>query len=99
MLADPHRAHWSSEHTPNEKELQAIHEHFIAYRGRYEVDERAELVVHHLEMHVTPNYVGNVLVRRVTLDGNHLTLRPLEQELPAGMLEYTLRWIRAEPAI
>jgi len=98
MLADPGREQWSSEDEPTQKELQAIHDHFIAYCGRYEVNEQEGLVVHHLEMHVTPNYSGNVLVRRASLDGNCLVLRPLEKELPAGMLEYTLRWSRAEPA-
>ncbi|MGZ5034824.1 MAG: lipocalin-like domain-containing protein, partial [Usitatibacter sp.] len=77
---------------------RAIHAHFIAYCGRYEVYEQAGLVIHRLEMHVTPNFVGNVLVRRASLEGPRLTLRPLEEELPAGMLEYTLRWRRAERA-
>ena len=98
MLADPGREHWSSEDKPTERELQAIHDHFIAYCGRYEVHEQEGLVVHHLEMHVTPNYSGNVLVRRASLEGNYLTLRPQDKELPAGMLEYTLRWRRAERA-
>jgi Lipocalin-like domain len=98
MLADPRRRHWSSEDQPTESELQAIHDHFIAYCGRYEVDEQEGLVVHHLELHVTPNYSENVLTRRASLEGNYLVLRPLERELPPGILEYTLRWCRAERA-
>ena len=99
MLADPSRERWSLKNEPTEKNLQDIHAHFIAYCGRYEVNEQAGLVFHHLEMHVTPNFVGEVLVRRVSLEGNLLTLRPLEEELPAGMLEYTLRWSRVAPII
>ena len=96
MLADPSRERWSSEEEPTEKDLRAIHDHFIAYCGRYEVNEQAGLVTHFLEMHVTPNFVGDVLVRRASLDGTQLTLRPLEEELPAGMLDYMLKWRRAE---
>jgi Lipocalin-like domain len=98
MLADPGRERWSSEDEPTERDLRAIHDHFIAYCGRCEVNEQSGLVTHFLEMHVTPNFVGNVLVRRASLEGTQLTLRPLEEELPAGMLEYTLKWRRAEPA-
>jgi hypothetical protein len=98
MLADPARQRWSSEDKPTDRDLQAIHDHFVAYCGRYEVDEREGLLIHRLEMHVTPNYAGNVLVRRASLEGNYLTLRPLEKELPEGMLEYTLKWSRAEYA-
>jgi hypothetical protein len=97
LLADPNREHWASDDEPTVGELRAIHDHFIAYCGRYEVDEQAELITHVLEMHITPNLVGNVLVRRASLEGTHLTLRPLETELPAGMLEYTLNWRRAQP--
>lgn len=95
MLADPSRERWSSDDEPTDKDLRAIHDHFIAYSGRYEVNEQAGLVTHFLEMHVTPNFVGDVLVRRASLKGTQLTLRPLEAELPAGMLEYTLTWRRA----
>ena len=96
LLADPSRERWSSEDEPTEMELRGIHDHFIAYCGRYEVNEQAGLVTHFLEMHVTPNFVGDILVRRASLRGTRLTLRPLEEELPAGMLEYTLKWQRAK---
>jgi hypothetical protein len=98
MLSDPGRERWSSEDEPTERDLRAIHDHFIAYCGRYEVNEQSGLVTHFLEMHVTPNFVGNVLVRRASLEGTQLMLRPLEEELPAGILEYTLKWRRAERA-
>ena len=95
MLADPGRERWSLEDEPSEADLRAIHNHFIAYCGRFEVNEQAGLVTHFLEMHVTPNFIGNKLVRQASLDANQLTLRPLEKELPSGMLEYTLKWRRA----
>lgn len=99
ILAHPGRERWASKDEPAQKDLLAIHDHFIAYCGRYEVNETAGLVTHFLEMHVTPNHIGDALVRRASLDGNQLTLRPLEEELPSGMLEYTLKWRRTEGSI
>ena len=98
MLADPSREPWSSADEPTEKDLQAIHAHFIAYCGRYEVNEPEGVVLHHIELHVTPNYIGTVFARLASLEGSRLTLRPLKEELPAGMLEYTLTWSRVETA-
>jgi hypothetical protein len=97
MLADPSREVWSSDE-PTEKDLQALYAHFIAYCGRYDVNEPEGVVLHHIELHVTPSYIGTVFARRVSLDGSRLTLRPLDEELPAGMLEYTLTWSRVESA-
>jgi hypothetical protein len=98
MLADPSRAPWRSQDEPTEKELRADHEHFIAYCGRYEVNEAEGVVLHHIELHVTPNYIGTVVARRALVEGSRLTLRPLKEELPPGMLEYMLTWSRAETA-
>jgi hypothetical protein len=96
MLADPSRESWASTDEPTVKELQAIHDHFVAYCGRYEVNEEAAVVVHHIEMHVTPNYIGDIAPRRVSLEGSRLTLSLLPEELPAGTLEYAFTWSRVE---
>ena len=98
MLANPSRERWSSEDEPTEKELQAIHASFIAYSGRYEVNEAEGVVLHHIEMHVTPNYVGTVVTRRVSLEGSRLQLRAPKEELSPDMLEYALTWSRVETA-
>jgi hypothetical protein len=93
-LADPRRERWVDEDEPTEEDLRELHAHFIAYCGRYEVDEGAGLVRHRLELHVTPNLIGSVLVRRAKVEGSRLVLRPIQEELPKGMLEYTLTWRR-----
>ena len=98
MLADPSRESWTSADEPTEKDLQAIHDHFVAYSGRYEVNEAERVVVHHIEMHVTPNYIGDIAERRVSLEGSLLTLHLLPEELPVGTLEYAFTWRRAETA-
>jgi hypothetical protein len=96
ILADPNRESWVSTDEPTEKDLRAIHDHFVAYSGRYEVNEAEQVVVHHIEMHVTPNYIGDAVKRRVSLDGPLLTLHVLPEELPVGTLEYVFRWRRVE---
>ncbi|HTP07786.1 MAG TPA: lipocalin-like domain-containing protein [Anaerolineae bacterium] len=94
ILADPHRELWASPDEPSQDELQSIHDHFIAYCGSYEVQEQAGIVLHHIELHITPNNNGAIAARRVSVNGSRLTLMPLDDELPTGMLEYTLTWVR-----
>jgi len=98
MLANPTRKRWLSEDEPTEKDLRALHDSFVAYCGRYEVDEVQGIVTHHIELHVTPNYSGTLAVRHVSVEGSRLTLRPLKEELSPNMLEYTLTWRRIEEA-
>jgi hypothetical protein len=94
ILADPRRELWASPDEPTQDELQSIHAHFIAYCGNYEVQEQEGVVLHHIELHITPNNNGTVAARRMSVKGSRLTLQPLDDELPTGMLEYTLTWVR-----
>ena len=96
MLANPGRERWLSEDEPTERDLRAIHESFIAYCGRYEVDEAQGIVTHHIQLHVTPNHAGTLAVRHVSVAGSLLTLRPLKAELAPNVIEYTLTWRRCE---
>jgi len=95
VLTDPNRKSWASTDEPTPDDLQAIRDHFVAYAGRYEVNEAEGLVIHYIEMHVTPNYAGDVAARRASLDGSRLTLSVLPDELPAGTVEYLFKWSRA----
>jgi lipocalin-like protein len=95
VLSDPNRKPWASTDEPTLDDLQAIHDHFVAYAGRYEVNEAEALVIHYIEMHVTPNYVGDVAMRRASLNESDLTLSLLPDELPAGTVEYLFKWSRA----
>lgn len=69
-------------------------DHFIAYSGRYEVDEAQGSVVHHIEIHVVPNFIGTDFKRRVSFEGSLLKLQPVEP-LAGDIVEYTLTWERA----
>lgn len=94
ILADPSRERWASPDEPTDADLRSTHAHLVAYCGPYTVREEDGIVLHHIELHTTPNYAGDVAARRARLDGSRLVLQPLPDELPPGMLEYTLTWVR-----
>lgn len=47
---------------------------FLSYAGRYDVDEAAGTVTHHIEMCHYPNWVGEDQVRHFQLDGSMIEL-------------------------
>ena len=93
ILTDPTRAHWKSVDSPTDAELRSSFEHFVAYCGRYEVNEEGQFVIHHVEIDVVPNSTGTDLKRYVSFEGNRLKLRPAEPP-SKGVVEYTLTWER-----
>ena len=66
------------------EELRAAVAGYMAYFGRYTVDEAARTVTHHLRGSLAPNWVGQDLTRVVELDGNRLTLRTAKPIATAG---------------
>jgi len=42
---------------------------YLAYAGRYTVDEGARMVVHHVELSLQPNWVGHAMPRHVRFEG------------------------------
>ena len=64
----------------------------VAYCGTYTVDEVAEVVIHHVEIDLSPNHVGIDRKRRFKLSGDRLELHPTP--LPAGMRDWTVAWER-----
>ncbi len=67
---------------------------YIAYCGRYEVDESTGEVVHHVEASLYPNWVGGEQRRKVSLDGQRMTLS-VSRHVRGGTLEHRLVWERA----
>ena len=60
-------------------EIAAAWTGFLSYAGRYEVDEGAAIVTHHVEMCSFPNWVGEDQIRHFHFDGSmfELTTPPL----------------------
>ena len=97
QVMDPRRPRWARRAAPDERRAQvaAAAEGYIAYAGRFEVEEGPPaVVVHHVEISLVPNWVGRPQRRAVALDGDRLelTAEPLEV---AGRTEVPrLRWRR-----
>lgn len=71
---------------------------YLAYSGRYFVDEASGDIRHEATLSLVPNYLGQFHLRHSDLDGNNLTLSA-ELALPDGATVYsTLLWTRAAGA-
>ncbi|MDI1435670.1 lipocalin-like domain-containing protein [Polyangium sorediatum] len=82
---------WSA--TP--EAFQAAYTSYVAYYGRYEVDEEGGVVRHLVEGSLFPNWCGGAQARQVALDGDHLVLSSpfIRHSHPQGLS--VLRWRRA----
>ena len=83
QVMDPRRPRWERRAPEDERRAQvtAAADGYIAYAGRFEVEETAvPTVIHHVEISLVPNWVGRPQRRTVALDGTRLrlTARPLE---------------------
>jgi len=93
ILVNPDRPLWKSEDNPTPEEIKSAFDGFIAYYGSYEVDETESFIIHHIEAHLVPNWIGEQK-RYFLLSDDRLTLKvapPLED----GLVEYKLVWERA----
>jgi lipocalin-like protein len=55
-------------------EVSAAFGGYVAYYGRYSVDEGAGVVIHHVSASMFPNWTGSEQRRQVVIDGDRLTL-------------------------
>lgn len=70
--------------------LAAAGRGYIAYCGTYEVEDQSDMVLHHVQCSLVPDWVGTVMKRAFLIEGDILTLRP-----PAWAGEQAeLRWRR-----
>lgn len=71
---------------------------YLAYSGRYFVDEATGDIRHEAKLSLVPNYLGQFHLRHSDLDGDKLTLSS-ELTFPDGRTVYSsLVWKRAERA-
>jgi hypothetical protein len=83
QVMDPRRPRWERRAPEDERrrQLTAAVDGYIAYAGRYEVEDGAvPTVVHHVEISLVPNWVDRPQRRTAVLDGDRLqlTAQPLE---------------------
>jgi len=88
------RPRWRKENDPADTERAEAARGYGAYAGRYEVDEAAGVVLHHVETALIPNRVGVTLTRAFFLDGETLTLSPPPSRRDGVEVRRTLVWRR-----
>ncbi|MYV56870.1 lipocalin-like domain-containing protein [Streptomyces sp. SID3212] len=66
---------------------------YLAYSGRYTVDESARTLHHHVEVSLLPAWLDTVQIREATLDGARLTLAA-DDPFPGGTVHSVLVWER-----
>jgi hypothetical protein len=79
--------------TPSDADRAEAYAGFLAYYGRYVVDESKSLVTHHVEGSTNPNWVNTTLTRWYAFspDSNRLLLSIKNDE---GRVTGTLTWER-----
>ena len=85
---------WQVEDDPTDAERSEAARGYGAYAGRYEVDEAAGVVRHHVVTALIPGRVGGTLTRSFSLEGDRLTLRPPRFRRDGMDIERELRWRR-----
>jgi len=57
------------------EEMAAAANGYVAYAGRFSVDEAATMVTHHVQLSLSPTWVGTDQTRSLALRSGHLYLR------------------------
>jgi hypothetical protein len=80
------------------EEYAAAGSSYVAYSGRFFVDEGKKSLSHEMAVSFLPNWVGQRQVRLVELSGGRLQLRTDGPQRLNGVLKtVTLSWRRAQP--
>lgn len=77
------------------EEIKAAFEGYVAYYGRYEVDEDAASLTHYVEGSLFPNWVGNTQTRFYSFEDGRLVLTTAPFIGRKNSIIHTLVWERA----
>jgi hypothetical protein len=88
------RPPWRREDDPTDAERAEAARGYGAYAGRFEVDEAAGVVLHHVETALIPNRVGVTLTRSFSFEGKRLMLSPPRLRRGGVEVDRTLVWRR-----
>jgi hypothetical protein len=78
------------------EERAAAAKTYLSYAGTYEIGEGE--IVHHVQISLFPNWVGDAQYRFFALDGDRLTLSTAPLQLAGAERRAYLVWERATPA-
>src|SRR4051812_3471506 len=77
------------------EQMAAAASGYLCYSGPFELDEAAEVLRHHVDVSLLPNWVGGIQVRRAHLDGDTLTLSAEVTSRRGASATHVLVWRRA----
>jgi outer membrane protein assembly factor BamB len=83
-------------HRATPEQAKAAFVGYGAYFGTYEVDQRAGLVIHHVEGSLIPNWEGSHQRRQFTISGDKLTLEPPGFQADGQPRTRRLTWQRVQ---
>lgn len=78
------------------EEIKAAFEGYVAYYGKYEVDEDAACLTHYVEGSLFPNWVGDTQTRFYSFEGTKLILKTAPFVGKKHSITHTLVWERAD---
>jgi hypothetical protein len=90
-LMNPDRPAWKDRWNPSDAEKVSAIDGFVAYCGRYEIDEANRVMYHYPEIAWSPNYVGTKQPRPYTFNGDLLTFSDKATGQP-GVAGYSITW-------
>lgn len=64
-----------TEHAPTTDEIKKAYLGYVAYFGRFEVDEEKRMLINHVEGALNPAWVGGVQIRYYEFNGDKIILR------------------------
>lgn len=62
-------------HTGTQEEMATAAQGYLAYSGRYEIDEEKKELTHHMEVSMNPTWLGQSQPRLAQLDGDIITIK------------------------
>jgi hypothetical protein len=75
---------------------RAAYDGYIAYLGRYTVDESERAISHHIEACLFPNWIGTTQKRFFEITGNRLSLWSAPFTAQDGVVSAHILWERLE---
>jgi hypothetical protein len=99
QIMNPERKNFASlsQYKGTDSEIRPAFEGYMAYFGKYDIDEDKKIIYHHLEASIFPNWIGGDQVRHYKFSENNtrLSLKTEPIEAKTGTVTGYLFWQRA----
>ena len=96
-LMNPDRPAWKDPQNQSDAEKASAIDGFVAYCGRYEIDEANKVMYHYPEVAWSPNYVGTKRPRPYKFKGDLLIFSDKVTNEP-GVESYSITWRKVVPS-